>query len=394
MARELIITPRLRIGGAGEERHATWLELFYDLVFVVAVSQVAGRLEVRASSAAALSYAFLFIPVWWAWIGAAFYVNRFGSDDLVDRLFVLLQIAVATALAVSVGSAYSGDSAGFPLAYAGIRLILVAEYIRAGHYIPEARPVTKRYAVGFAIAAVLWAVSVLVPPPVRYGLWSLGLVVDFATPITAGQLHSQFAPHGSHLPERLGQFILIVLGAAIAAVVTGLAEYKWNVPAAGTAMLALTMAFGFWWLYFEGLDASVIRAVREEGRVAPYQIWLYAHLPLAAGLAAAGVGAEYAIRSAPDGAMYAGERWLFCAATAACFIAMAAINFARTRAGSGACTFTQVSFRLWGAAVAVVVGALGGALVPSAIVGLLAGVTVLQVIAEIRRDARPHPHPT
>ena len=383
--RGLIVPPHLRVGGGGEERHATWLELFYDLVFVAAVSQVARRLEVRVSPTAALSYAVLFIPVWWTWVGAVFYENRFGSDDLVERLLTFLQIAVATALAVTVGTVYSRDGGiGFPLAYAAIRLILVAEYVRARHYAPDARPVTTRYGLGFGIAAAFWGASVLLEPPGRYVLWGLGLVVDFATPLTAGQLHARFAPHGTHLPERFGQFNLIVLGAAITAVVTALGEFRWNLPGALTAILSLLLAFGFWWLYFDTLDASVIEAAREQGRIGPYQIWLYAHLPLAAGIAAAGVGAEYAIRSAMEPTMHVGERWLLCASVATVYVALAAINFARAATGCANCTYARALHCVFGAGAAIVVALIGGYLVPAVIVGLLSGVALLQVIAVIR----------
>lgn len=392
MWRELIIPPHLRVGGAGEERHATWLELFYDLVFVAAVSQVARRLEVRASPVAALSYAVLFIPVWWAWVGAVYYATRFGSDDLIDRLSVFLQIAVATALAVTVDTAYSRDGGiGFPLAYASIRFILVAEYVRVGHYAIEARPVARRYAIGFGVAAVFWAASVLLAPPARYALWGLGLLVDFATPISAGQLHTRFAPHTTHVPERFGQFNLIVLGAAITAVVTALGEYRWNLPGAITAMLTLLLAFGFWWLYFETVDASVIRAAREEGRIGPYQIWIYAHLPLAAGIAAAGIGAEYAIRTALEPTMHTAERWLLCASVATVYLALAAINFARASAGCVNCTFALAFHRVLGAIAALVVGLIGGYFTSTGIVGMLTGVAILQVLVVIRTSVTTPP---
>ncbi|MER3589952.1 MAG: low temperature requirement protein A, partial [Mastigocladus sp. ERB_26_1] len=78
--------PRLRIGeDSEEERHATWLELFYDLVFVVAVSQLAHNLKENVSLAGYLGFVFLFIPVWWSWIGTTMYANRFDSDDIGRR---------------------------------------------------------------------------------------------------------------------------------------------------------------------------------------------------------------------------------------------------------------------------------------------------------------------
>ena len=94
----------------------------------------------------------------------------------------------------------------------------------AGRNVPKAKPLTTRYARGFGLAAVVWLVSVFVPTPYRFGLWAIGLSISFATPITAGDLHGEIPPHALHLPERFGLFTIIVLGEAIVAVVTGVAD--------------------------------------------------------------------------------------------------------------------------------------------------------------------------
>lgn len=92
--------PRLRISEDDEAqpRHATWLELFYDLVFVVAVSQLAHNLSKDVSLTGFLSFAALFVPVWWAWIGTTFYANRFDSDDVLRRLLMGLQMLAIASL--------------------------------------------------------------------------------------------------------------------------------------------------------------------------------------------------------------------------------------------------------------------------------------------------------
>ena len=138
--------PRLRIGEESkhEHRHATWLELFYDLVFVVAVSQVAHNLYADVSIAGFLSFGFLFIPIWWAWIGTTFYANRFDSDDIGHRLLIGLQMLAIAALAVNVHHGLGESSAGFALAYAAGRAVLVIEYFRAAKHIPQARELATR----------------------------------------------------------------------------------------------------------------------------------------------------------------------------------------------------------------------------------------------------------
>jgi low temperature requirement protein LtrA len=138
-----------------KERHATWLELFYDLVFVGVVSQLSENLSHNISLAGVLSFIALFVPVWFAWIGVAFFATRFGTDDLAHRILTLLQMMGAAAMAVNVSHALGETSAGFALSYAAIRFLLAVEYVRIGRRIPSTKPLTERYPVGFASSAVI-----------------------------------------------------------------------------------------------------------------------------------------------------------------------------------------------------------------------------------------------
>ena len=158
--------PIYRSGQESEtERHATWLELFYDLVFVAAVSQLAHSLGYDYSWVGMFRFTFLFIPVWWAWVGHTMYLTRFDTEDMGHRLLIMAQMAAVASLAVHVPAALGATSAGFALSYAAVRFILVADYLRAGRHIPAIRPLTNRYAAGFGAAASLWALSVLLPVP-------------------------------------------------------------------------------------------------------------------------------------------------------------------------------------------------------------------------------------
>ena len=157
----------MRASGEVEERSATWLELFYDLVFVVTVAELVALLADDISLPGVLAYVALFIPIWWGWIGSTFYATRFDTDDLVHRLMTAVELFAVVALAVNVHGALGETSRGFALAYAVLRGVLVFKYFGAGQAIPEARPLTTRYARGFGLDAGLWFASVFVPPPFR-----------------------------------------------------------------------------------------------------------------------------------------------------------------------------------------------------------------------------------
>lgn len=103
------------------------------------------------------------------------------------------------------------------------------------------RGLATRYATGFAIA-IIWFLSAFVLTPQRFVVSVLGLIVDFATPL-ARKLQAGLTPHLEHLPERFGLFTIIVLGEAIIAVVDGVAEQKWDVSGAVSAMLGFVVAF-------------------------------------------------------------------------------------------------------------------------------------------------------
>ncbi|WP_157251263.1 low temperature requirement protein A [Nonomuraea typhae] len=274
--------PRLRLF-EGEHRRATWLELLYDLVFVVAVAELADVL----AQGNGLAFVGLFVPLWWAWAGYVFYANRFDTDDVSHRLLMLPQILAIALMAASVGDIGS-RSALFAGSYVVVRVLLIVAYVRARRHVPEARALTTAYIAGFALAALLWLASLAFEPPVRYVVWALAAAVDLATPFLARRHQGSLPPQTEHLPERFGLFVVIVLGEVVAAVVFGLKGHAVTPGAVVVALAGIAVAMAFWWLYFGHLDESVVLRTRLAG-----QVWVYAHLPLALGLAAFGIGVEH-----------------------------------------------------------------------------------------------------
>jgi low temperature requirement protein LtrA len=374
--------PRLRLGEGPEgERHATWLELFYDLLFAAVVSQMTFQLSQNPSGFGVLTFVVLCVPVWWAWVGQSFYATRFDTDDLGHRLFIIAQMFVVAAMAVNVHTGLGRGSAGFALSYAALRFLLVGEYLGAHVWVPAARPLTRRFGLGFGLAAAIWLVSAWASPPFRFYLWGLGILIDFATPLSAGKLHSQLAPHATHLPERFALFILIVLGEAISGVVLGLTKHPWGVQSGLTAALGLSLAFSLWWVYFDNIDGAAIRAARAQGRIWLYQGWLYAHLPLVIGLAASAVGVQYAVASPQDLVLPPAERYLLCGAIALVLIAIGCLQLI-IDASRDEIQQPRLLSRFGGAAAALALGALGG-MSPLHLTALLALIGAIQVLQEL-----------
>ena len=313
-----------------EERHATWLELFYDLVFVVTVSQLSHYLFHDVSLSNFFGFLFLFIPVWWSWIGTTFFATRFYSDDLGHRLLLLLQMGGAGAMAVNVSGAFNNTFSGFALSYAFMRLILVIEYVRVFRTIKSsesANPLVKRYIIGFSIAAIIWLISAFVPiTEIRFALWVIGLIIDFATPISTSKLTSKFSPHISHLPERMGLFTLIVLGESIVGIVNGMTEQVWDVYSVIEASLGLCISFSLWWLYFDSIGRLPIQILREKGRISLYLIWLYTHFPLVVAITAVGVGIRRLVSSEQHSVLSTSDLWLICGSVAISLISQSVLH--------------------------------------------------------------------
>jgi low temperature requirement protein LtrA len=199
LRKDFIVLPTLRsCEDQSLEKHADWLELLFDLIFVAAISQIATNLSGNYSPITFLESLPLFFAIWWGWCGHTFYLDHFGTDDIFNRVLTMAQMVVVAYLAINVKTALTTTGAGFAVSYAVLRFILVAEYIRVGRHLPDARPLTNRYSTGFGIAALIWLSSAFVPPPLRFILWGIALLVDFLTPFTAGEIHINF-PHTQHI---------------------------------------------------------------------------------------------------------------------------------------------------------------------------------------------------
>ena len=315
----LVQPPRLRSeDGLEEGRRVTWMELFFDLIFVAAVAQVGTHLRDDYSPAGLLRFSLLFFLIWWAWLGHTNFSTRFDTDDLIQRALTALQIFLVAVMAINAtGALDSRDSAGFAAAYSAMRFVLVAQYWRA-RPIRQARALTSRYATGAGIAASLWLISAVVPSPARYWIWLLALIIDIGTPIVFTQ-HLIDVPHdAAHLPERYGLFSIILLGESMVAVMTGMSHQEyWSTAAASSALLGMGLVFTIWWWYFDSAQAVAERHLRTRQDAVRFHVWSYAHLPLYLGIAVAGVGVEHAITTVTQGPLHATEAWIFGAAIVA-----------------------------------------------------------------------------
>ena len=218
---------------------------------------------------------------------------------MAHRLFALLNIALVVGLAATCQPAVHGDPTWFVFAYCALRAVLVWQYASAWRHLPQARALTGRYAIGFSFAIVVWLTSLVLPWPWAAGVWALAIAVDFTVPFTDRSLAVKFPPDFTHVPERLGLFTIIVLGEAILAATSGLRYNDLSMLGGAVGLLGLVTAFATWWVYFEGAKGDQVTPPSEVRDVKRIQIWLYSHLPLAAGIVALGIGYKKAMLADP-----------------------------------------------------------------------------------------------
>jgi low temperature requirement protein LtrA len=381
----LLEPPRLRTRGRGldEMRRATWLELFFDLVFVAAVGQLAMALSAEPTTARFFEFLGLFVPVWWAWMGFTFYANRFDTDDVVYRLLLLLAMFGVAGLATTIPSVFDGATRGFPLAYVAVRLVLIALYARASRHVPEARALVRVFLGAFSIAVLIWLASLAFDAPWAYVLWAVALSLELGAPIRAWRSLSDAPVDRHHLPERFGLLTLIVLGESVLAVVLGVSKVSWDAGSAAAAAAGFLVAASLWWIYFDFLDEGALTARGIFGGLT----YTYMNYFVVAGLTALGVGVKLAILAAGGDQRYDDTSWVLSAGLA---LAMFGLGVIQLVAGT-VVVDADVVLRLTTAAIALVLIPFG--LSPLAVVSIFAGVLVAQVVFELARH-ETHTHPT
>jgi low temperature requirement protein LtrA len=318
--------PPARFEDRPTDRRVSFLELFFDLVFVVVISQLAHRLAEHPSWSGAGWFVFLFYAVWSSWINGTTYHDLHGTDDVSARVFTFGQMLAVAVMAAFVADVPGRGSAGFAVGFAINTLLLVILWFRTGLHDPSHRSASVPYSFAYLVAAALFGASVLVDEPERYWLWAIGLAVQIVGQIVAFLRWTPPESQGGDaviavtpsLVERLGLFVIIVLGEVIVGAVDGMAETApLDTGEIVIGLLGVLVAIGLWWIYFDLVShrAPVSKLT---------QLWLNLHLPLVIAIAAGGAGVlntvEHTREALPDAV-----RWLLVGSLAVALVSVAAI---------------------------------------------------------------------
>ncbi len=383
---------------AGEEQRATTLELFYDLVFVFAITQVSHILLEDVSWSGAGEAALCLLVVWWAWNYTTWVTNELDPDSTVVRLLLIGIMLGSLLMAVAIPQAFGEDGLLFAASYVGIQVgrhtFLTFASASAGTIERER---AGRILSWFVVAGVLWIAGGFADGSARAALWVAALAIDYTAPLVTFWVPgrpplspSAWDVETSHFAERFQLFVIIALGETI--VITGATTSALALDV--TTVVAFGLAFlgtaALWWLYFGYVATIAERRLELTDRRTELarDAYTYLHAGIVAGIVLTAVGDELVIAHPTEQLPYdelavvvTGPA-LYLLAHVAMRLRMAGTVSARRLSGAIACLAVGL--------VGLVVPALA---VSALLVGVLIAVIVWERVAEARRDARGAPSP-
>jgi low temperature requirement protein LtrA len=241
--------PTAREAGDLAEQQVTPLELFFDLVFVFALTQVTVFLTAHLTWTGMLQGAALLAALWWGWVGYSWLTNAVPAEEAIPRLVILTAIAAMLVASLAVPDAFGEYGMIFGVAYFVVHLLQVLLYALATGRVPEQRQAILRLAPGFLAAPALLIVAGFLDGFSQGVLWAVALAIDYGVAAVRGV--SGFRVHAGHFVERYGFIIIIALGESIVAIGVGASGLALRAGVVVGAVLGVALAAALWWTYFD-----------------------------------------------------------------------------------------------------------------------------------------------
>jgi low temperature requirement protein LtrA len=291
MTRPSIVSP--------DDQNVTFVELFFDLVFVFAVTQTVGLLHAGVDAPSIGRAVLVFWLVWWAWTQFTWALNAADTTHAGVQLTTLAATAVAFFMAVALPGAFGGRAIWFAAPYVLVRAIGLILYMRVAAATDpgQHRAVRTFGTVSMGgLAAVL--AGGLAGDDTQYWLWGMAIFLDVVA-ATVGAQSDKWNLHPSHFVERHGLFVIIALGETLIVAAGGVAGASWDLATLATAVCAVAVTCAFWWTYFprvkprldEGMEALSGAGLSETARDA----FSLLHFPMLGGVVAVAVAVEASV---------------------------------------------------------------------------------------------------
>ncbi|GAA4830838.1 low temperature requirement protein A [Paenibacillus vulneris] len=266
------------------DKKVTWLELFYDLLFVAAVSK-AGHvlLHTEAGSIPAeyfTKFFLIFVPIWWAWVGQSLFVNRFGQDIFSHRIMLILQLFFVLIMTASLSVDFDQYYVPFLIGYVGLRAMTAIQYLLVHKKEEAGRRTTARYlGSSFWVGLVISALSLFFDSWIRYAVLYAGIAVDMLLPLIGRKYLVKSPIHTHHLLERFSLFTLILLGESVVSILSVLQSSHWTWQTILFALLTFLFIIAMWWQYFDNVEKKVDKTLETAGQTIIYgHLFIYSSL--------------------------------------------------------------------------------------------------------------------
>jgi low temperature requirement protein LtrA len=302
----------------GQHARVTTLELFFDLVFVFAVTQLSHSLLAHLTPVGALQAGLLTFAVWWAWIYTAWITNWLDPEHPTVRVLLFVLMGLGLVMSTSIPQAFEGRALWFAAAYVTFQLGRSLFMTWAAR---NDRPLFQnfiRVSTWLAVSGALWIAGGLADT-LRLPLWGLALAIEYMGPAAAFWLPGMgrtdthdWNVEGGHMAERCGLFVIICLGESVLVTGATFAGHGWDWATVAAFAAALGGAIALWWIYFSAhAEASLLAIAHSEdpGRIAR-TAYTYAHIPLVAGIIVTAAGDELALAHPLESAAHGGAAWL------------------------------------------------------------------------------------
>jgi low temperature requirement protein LtrA len=293
-----------------QHSRVTYAELFFDLVFVFAVTQISHTLLGHFTPLGALQTTLLFLAVWWVWVYTSWVTNWLNPELTPVRVLLFLMMLGGLVLSTSIPKAFESRGLWFAVAYATMQVGRTVFLLAS---IPPTRPSIRmnavRILVWLSMSAIFWIAGGFAEGDWRLVLWAVALAIEYISaavrfwiPGHGASSIEDWTVEGGHMAERCAGFIIIALGESV--VVTGatFADLTWTTETVGAFASAFIGALAMWWIYFhKGAEAGseLISRSSEPGRLARLA-YTYLHMPIVAGIILSAVADELVLTHPAD----------------------------------------------------------------------------------------------
>jgi len=276
-----------------ERATVTPLELFFDLVFVFALTQVTALMADQPSAVGVVRGMLILSVLWWCWVGYAWLGNVVRADEGVIRLAMFGAMAAMFVIALTIPESFDDLPGGLPgpvvfaVGYFVVRVAHLLLFLAVSRDDPQLRRQVLRFAPSVVLGTSFLLIASQLDGPAQTALWATALVTDYVGTMLAGASGWRVNSAG-HFAERHGLIIIVALGESIVSIGIGVTELPISWPIVVASALGLALSAGLWWAYFDvaALDSEHALAAADGERRARLARdgYSYLHLPMIAGI--------------------------------------------------------------------------------------------------------------